>query len=187
MDPMTIAAIGQLALGGAGMFMRDDPNENFRDRLRATGEVLGPEALGRDAQKFFQQWHNSPAFSSMMRNILAGSNASSNMLNRTLGASGIGKSGVGLTARALSGSAASFRTGDLMATAWQNAMSQALQAAQARVGATGMINQPRFTGFDQMAGIQDALSRYMLSLWQSRNQGSPNPNDPRFIGPQAPR
>jgi hypothetical protein len=177
--PQMMSAGGGLNLGLMGMLMgipglmgmlfKDDPTKQFGRNMEGLERFFGPQAMTSGANQFYQAFRSSPAYTASKRGILQGGASLQNNLASSLGQRGLGTSGIGAVAGPLAGSATGGQIANLNSQTWQQAI-EALFKSRGMQGSLAGGMQPKFTGSDFGAAGMDALSKYLMSYFQGRQQ-----------------
>lgn len=127
MNPLAILGL----LGGVGglfgLSAAGDPTRRLMGQL-------SPANTLNSANQFYQGFLQSPAYWAAQSGILANSNALQSRLSTSLGARGLGTSGVGAIAQPLAQSVGGFQMSNLNADFWRQALMAAQQRQQLMLG-----------------------------------------------------
>ena len=172
-------AIGMSLLPGllGGLFGGESPQEKLMKQIQ---KISNPANLNTQTTDFYRNFLNSPAYAQSQANIAGGSNQALNVLRQGLGARGLGSSGIGAVAPAITSSLAGNQLGQLQSSTYgqaQNAAQQSIQQQiQALVGGAnaGLAgpgqNQQLFGG-----GLQDLAKYFAAYLSKQNPQMATNP------------
>lgn len=157
------------AFGGlGGLFFHDNGNANL---LKLLKQYTNPAALSKNADFFYNQWLKGPAFTGAQQDIMAGQNSMASSLAQSLAARGLTTSGIGAISNAAVPAAGNFQMANLRAQGRNQAMEQALRAAQLMIGGAGSMQPSRNIGAEVYGGGLDALSKMLQMLPYQQKSG----------------
>lgn len=182
MNPLTIAQ-WLAALGGVGgLFMHDNPAQQFANHLKTISPYFTPQAIGNSADAFYKKWLSGPQYSAAQGNAISQANIFRNSYARNVGAAGASGSGIAHTGGALADSLYGGKLSDIQSAGYSQAMQTALDALKAKFGVAGGIPQPSFGAPQQYGSMLQALSQFINLYSKGGNNNNPtqpyNPNYP---------
>lgn len=125
-------------------------------------KFMSPEMLSGDTNKLFSLFQGSPGYTSALHAALGGARVSEGAAARSLGASGLGQSGVGSIANAVGAGLANRAVGDVNTNAFNNAFSGAQDLMHSRLAGLG-LPAPKNTPLDTIGALMSSLgSAYFM-------------------------
>jgi len=166
MNPLLLSMLMSFAPGLLGSLF-GDPQAKLRQKLM---QLQNPGYQSGLINQFYQQALGSPAFSQGQGTILAGANAAQGDLARSLGARGLGTSGIGAIAPALIQSGIGGQLAGLRTQAYQGAQGQAQNSIQQQIAAlTGTAGPSQGR---QMFGVGlEAFQPFLQKFLQTKYPG----------------
>lgn len=140
------------ALTGAGSLLgRSERPTIDPEMLRS---LFGPGAIGTDAQEFYRNLLNSPAFAQLIRSANVQGTGLGNAINANVAAAGVSGNPIAAFAKAAGRGYGSALQLPLMSDLFMKAFQGALQNNQARMGvwAQSQLDRQNTPTFDRMLG-----------------------------------
>jgi len=158
-------------LFGAAFGRGEDPRVL---RQRALAE-LDPNVIEGNADSFFKQTLNSPAFNMARSQMIAGGQTAQGSISRHLAQTGLGRTGVGTAMLGAASAAPDIQMGQLTSQAWEMAMANAQGLARSRAGVYGSMPRQEGLGLPLTSAGLNAFLPFIFRMLQQQQQGG-NPN-----------
>jgi len=143
-------------------------------RQRALAE-LDPNVIEGNANRFFSQTLNSPAFNMARSQTIAGGQQAIGSISRHLAQTGLGRSGVGTAMLGAAAAAPDIQMGQLTSQAWEAAMGNAQGLARARAGVYGGMPRQEGLGLPLTSAGLNAFLPFIFRLL-AQQQGLKDPS-----------
>ena len=182
--PIPWLAIQAAIMAGGAISGGRRKDRQTKNLLEMLAQYSDPRMINRDAQQYYNQWQNSPAYTGGLSAINVGANRAAMDVAGSNAMRGLTGTGIGSIISGLGSNTAGFKIADMNAGAWKDSMAMAKEIAMNRFNNAGYLKGPRDVGGDMLGGIMDWLGKIDTSkLPQPKPKTAPTPTSSRYRGP----